>query len=317
MLLLSKIGQQYLTFQWDETPHLYSTTAQTPYVGIGTYNLTVPSQKASVAALVGAGELHPTDIGIQRNTASVNYRWTPTEAWEFNVDYSHLSRDGTLPYGGVIGIPTTTASTATNYAMVPRPVHDTTQNYNATGEYVGTSFWGQRYTVKLGYQGSTYHDDSLAYDVENPLSGAGAHLIAQESMWPDNQANGFVSTVAADMPHQSRYVGTFDYTSMTQNSPFMPMSANYAGGGASVNPLPASSLNGDINTFLSNNVLVMKITPELTNKLSYRYYDFDNETPQLLFYQWISYDQTTCCGEAAIQTLTMKYAKQDASEALN
>ena len=39
-------------------------------------------------------------------------------------------------------------------------------------------------------------------------------------MWPDNQANGFVSTLAADLPHASRYVGTFNYTSMTQNSPF-------------------------------------------------------------------------------------------------
>ncbi len=104
---------------------------------------------------------------------------------------------------------------------------------------------------------------------------------------------------------------------MTQNSAFNPMSANYSGGGTSVNPLPASSLDGEINTFLSNNVLTTKITPELTNKLRYRYYDFDNETPQLLFYQWISYDQTTCCGEGAIQTLTMKYDKQDASEALN
>ena len=317
LLYLSKIGEQYLTLQWDQSPHLYSTTAQTPYVGIGTDNLTVPSQKASLAALVGAGELHQTDIGIQRNTASVNYRWTPTEAWDFNVDYSHMSRDGTLPYGGVIGIPTTTGNTATNYAMVPTPVHDSTQNYSATGEYVGTSFWGQRYTLKLGYQGSTYHDDSLSYDIENPLSGAGAGLIARELMWPDNQANGFVSTLAADLPHASRYVGTFNYTSMTQNSPFQPMSANFTGMATSVNPLPANSLNGDINTYLSNNVLTTKITPELTNKLSYRYYDFDNETPQLLFYQWISYDQTSCCGEGAIQSLTMKYAKQDASEALN
>ncbi len=317
LLYLSKIGEQYLTLEWDQSPHLYSTTAQTPFVGVGTYNLTVPSQKASLAALVGAGELHQTDIGIQRNTASVHYRWTPTEAWDFNIEYSHLARDGTQPYGGVIGIPSAGASTATNYAMVPTPVHDSTQNYSATGEYVGTSFWGQRYTLKLGYQGSTYHDDSLSYDIENPYSGAGAGLIARELMWPDNQANGFVSTLAADLPHQSRYMGTFNYTSMTQNSPFNPMSANYTGTATSVNPLPASSLNGEINTFLSNNVMTTKITPELTNKLTYRYYNFDNETPQLLLYQWISYDQTTCCGEGAIRSLTMKYAKQDASEALN
>ncbi len=185
LLTLSKIGEQYLTLEWDQTPHLYSTTAQTPFLGVGTTNLTVPSQKASLAALVGAGELHQTDIGIQRNTASVDYRWTPTEAWDFHVDYSHLSRDGTLPYGGVIGIPSTTTP-ATNYAMVPTPVHDTTQNYGANGEYAGTSPWGRRYTLNLGYQGSTYHDDALSYSIENPLTNtadprAGRIDVAEQS----------------------------------------------------------------------------------------------------------------------------------------
>ena len=48
-------------------------------------------------------------------------------------------------------------------------------------------------------------------------------------------------------------------------------------------PLPASSLNGAINTLLSNNILTTKITPDLTSKLSYRYYDFQNNTPQIFF----------------------------------
>ncbi len=48
--------------------------------------------------------------------------------------------------------------------------------------------------------------------------------------------------------------------------------------------LPASSLNGAINTLLSNNVITTQITPELKSKLSYRYYDFDNNTPELLFH---------------------------------
>ena len=47
--------------------------------------------------------------------------------------------------------------------------------------------------------------------------------------------------------------------------------------------LPASSLNGAINTLLLNNVLTTQITPELKSKLSYRYYDYDNETPALSF----------------------------------
>ena len=39
---IAKPGQYYLTFGWDETPHVYSQKAQTLYNGIGTNNLTVP-----------------------------------------------------------------------------------------------------------------------------------------------------------------------------------------------------------------------------------------------------------------------------------
>lgn len=304
----SKIGEQYLSLQWDQTPHLYSTTAQTPYNGVGTTNLTVPAQAGAMPGIVP--ELHQADIGIHRDTASVNYRWTPTEAWDFNVDYSHLSRTGTQALGGVIGLP----AGSPNYTMIATPVSDSTQNYGATGEYAGTSPWGKNYTVKLGYKGSTYHDDSLSYTIESPLTVG--IPIARESMWPSNQANGFVGTVAADLPMQSRYVGTVNYTSMTQNSPFIPMSANFAGLAPSVNPLPANSLDGEINTILSNNVLTTKITPELTSKLTYRYYNFDNRTPQILFTQWIS-DDAAAINEKAFQTLTMSYTKQDASGSLN
>jgi len=317
LLNASKAGEQYLSVGWDQSPHLYSTSAQTPFNGVGTDHLTIPF--APMATFTGVLPfLHQTDIGIDRDTATVNYRWTPTEAWDINVDYSHLSRTGTQALGGVIGLSTST----TGYVMVPTPVNDTTQNYGANGEYSGTSPWGQNYTLKLGYKGSDYHDDSLAYTIQNPLISA-TIPIAQESLWPSNQANGFSGTLAADLPMKSRYVSTFNYTMMTQNSPFIPMSVNFSGGPTpSVNPLPANSLDGRIDTILSNNVLTTKITPELTNKLTYRYYDFDNQTPNILFNQWISRDQPTCptpvtCAEHTIQTLTMSYIKQNAGEALN
>ena len=38
----SKAGQVYFNFDWDQTPHLYSTSAQTPYLGVGTSSLTLP-----------------------------------------------------------------------------------------------------------------------------------------------------------------------------------------------------------------------------------------------------------------------------------
>ena len=86
---------------------------------------------------------------------------------------------------------------------------------------------------------------------------------------------------------------------MTQNAAFQPMTNNPLAVASpngvpwnQVGALPVQSLGGDINTLLSNNVLTTQITPTLTSKLNYRYYNFDNQTPQIIQPCWISYDGT-------------------------
>jgi len=206
--------------------------------------------------------------------------------------------------------------------VASRPVDDVTQNYGLNGEYAGTSPWGKPFTLKVGYSGSTYTDAFLGYFIADEITGGKSGPTAQLSTWPSNNANGFSATLGAGLPWNSRYVGTVNYTMMRQDSSFIPMSQQNTSFA-----LPASSLNGQINTLLSNNVLTTKLTPELTSKLNYRYYNYDNETPQVFFpctgapgvnctTAWISYDQTTA-SEKQVQSLTMKYVKQNAGADLN
>jgi MtrB/PioB family decaheme-associated outer membrane protein len=352
-LYASKAGEHYLSFVWDQTPHVYSTSAQTPYLGVGTSFLTLPANfpaagVPSPASLLNL--LHQQDIGIERNTAAVAYRWTPTDAWDIRADYSHMTRDGSQ----VAGIVELNGFSPTE---VPAPVKDTTQNFGANGEYAGLSWWGQKYTVKVAYNGSQYTDNISSYFVQNPYfptvgscakptaaaAGTANCVAAQMSTPPSNSANGVAGTVAADLPLLSRYVGTVNYTAMRQNETFQPMTDNPLAvaspfnGGAPWNTLgalPTTSLDGRINTLLSNNVVTTKILPDLTSKLTYRYYNFDNETPQVTLPCWISYDGTGVpvskggnpCGgttaagtgfEQTISSLSISYTKQDAGAALN
>ena len=331
---LSKAGEHYLSLGWDQTPHLYSTSAQTPYLGIGTTALTLPAGILGTGAM-SAVRLNPwlqqTDIGIQRDTASAQYRWTPTDAWDIKADLSHMRRTGTQ-VDGIVGM--SSGSFPYGPTSVPKPVDDTTQNYGLNGEYAGTSPWNKKFTFKLAYNGSQYTDDFSSYSIQNPYcTGATSATCAQTtqspvarlSTWPSNNANAFSGTLGADLPWQSRYAGTISYTMMRQNDAFIPMTnnpgplANPASVAAAI--LPASSLNGAINTLLSNNVVTTKITPELTNKLSYRYYNFQNDTPQLMFGTpgsttgWIAYDQNVAA-ERTIQSLSIAYIKQNAGEEL-
>ena len=325
----SKAGEFYFTGSWDETPHIYSTNALTLYNGLGTGALTLPAglsntlftdagcvrvagaQPAGCASgtLAGAAaanvtrditnNLYVTDIGIRRDTAAVAFRWTPNDAWDINVDYSHMHRHGTQ-VEGVVFSPGTSGVTA----QVPKPVDDTTQNFGINGEYKGTSPWNKPFTFKLAYGGSIFQEERQSYTVENPFcatgsgpgecarNGSPSSPLALMTLWPDNQAHGFSSTTGVDLPMNSRYMGTVSYTMMRQNEAFVPSISPliFTNAGNTVlgaqTPLPASSLNGAINTFLSNNVVTTQITPELKSKLTYRYYDFANNTPELLFNDW-------------------------------
>jgi|NGEPerStandDraft_6_1074524.scaffolds.fasta_scaffold10348_2 MtrB/PioB family decaheme-associated outer membrane protein len=299
----SKAGEHYLSLGWDQSPHLYSTSALTPYQGIGTDVLTIPAaSKSTTSSPSLVTGFNQTDIGIKRDTASAEYRWTPTDAWDINANVSHMRRTGTQVDGVSNGFSAT--------YQVPKPVQDTTQNYGLNGEYAGTSPWGKKLTVKLAYNGSQYTDDYSSYTIQSPVTGS--TQLFRESLWPSNNANAFSGTLGADLPLKSRYAGTLSYTMMRQNAAFIPESTGL------FPALPATSLNGAINTLLSNNIITTKITPELTSKLSYRYYDFQNDTPEILFPSWTSYDRSAIGGtEGQIRSLSMAYTKQNGGADLN
>ncbi len=411
LLEASKAGEHYFSFAWDQTPHIYSTSALTPFsfgtssqLGApfpgGIPSLILPaaivgtpltgvaasgatSAKGGYGTLgpTGAGiipYLHPIDLGIERDTASFAYRWTPTELggakdtalsqYDFDVYYSHMDRTGTQA-GGIAQL----WAAGNQATQIPVPINDTTQNYGANGERIGETPWG-KYTFKLAYSGSTYTDNLSSYFVENPfyppnstgmspfcvgapLSPASAGtpgktagtpncVAGQMSTPPSNQANSVSETMTADLPFKTRYAGTLSFTDMTQNATFLPMTDNpnaqsspAAWGGIPWNQVnsgfingnlghPTTSLNGDVQTLLSNNVFTTPITSDLTSKSTYRYYDFNNGTPNILFPCWISYDQTGIapsagkpCGtggnENSQQSLSISYVRQNAGQELN
>jgi MtrB/PioB family decaheme-associated outer membrane protein len=299
----SKAGQLYFNFMWDQSPHLYSTSAYTIY-NVNSNALTLNPCAASAPAKITAATLAPcatpTDIGIKRDTASGDVRWTPNDAWDIRTEYSHLSRTGTQVGMNIGGTAVT--------SQIPKPVDDTTQNYGLNGEYAGTSPWGQRMVLKFAYNGSTYTEnlngDFFTIQSSNTTQPNGA----RQSVWPSNNANGFSGTAALDLPWKSRYVGTASYTMMRQNDAFMPNSTS------TPTPLPFSSLNGAINTLLINNQLTTKITSDLTSKLTYRYYDFQNDTPELFLN---TFNRDYSASSETVNSLSMAYTKQNAGEDLN
>jgi hypothetical protein len=369
---LSKAGEQYFNFNWDQTPHVYSTSASTlfntngnaltlinPNIGNqmsaagGTLGFPTIPTAATPASLAKTNAISsiinsnvvPTNVGIRRDTASVDYRYTPTDNWDIRANYSNMRRTGSQ-VDGVLFTGTNTGSRVD----VAKPVDDTTQNFGVNGEYSGTSAWGKKFNAMVGYNGSVYQDDFNNYTVQNPFCSGGVCAgngtptspLAMMSTPPNNQMNGATGTLGADLPLNSRYMGTVAYTGMRQNDAFLPFSINAVnlaapGGGTlpanALSTIPAlirtqagvgmTSLNGSINTLLVNNVLTTQINPDLKTKLSYRYYDYDNQTPELNVFDWAIADACSAalptaaggCNHptyANVNTLSLGYIKQNA-----
>ena len=364
---LEKSGEQYLTLTWDQVPHLFSTTAQTPFVGIGSpflfvnpalitalnaatntagTNTTIPVQqqvfnganvlpngcflpgnnggnpagcKGLTPALTAiTSNLNTTNLGIERDKALVEYRYTPTQEWDVKVSYSHERRRGTQEAGFLFG----SAGTSAPMAQVPKPISDSTQDATVSAEYAGYSFWGQKWNAMLSYNASIYKDDLLAFDVVNPFGAppipgmqcaiaatAGTpndcFAFGQMSTPPSNWSGRILATTGIDLPLNSRYMGTFAYTAMKQNDQFIPMTVNpgpipftstTATPASTIMPfapvpiVPRPSLDGSIDTLLSNNVLTTQFSPDWRNKASYRYYSQDNNTPPLTLASWVVND---------------------------
>lgn len=350
----SMIGYLYVTGGYDESWNIQSTSAKSIYGGVGTGLLTVdPALRTALQRLVPCANTNdiapvsPTycvgansgantranieslienaataiDIGYKREKAIAAARWTPTEAWDVRVDYTHEDRTGTkvvsLPFGISVGSAIGTAPTPVTAASlrpqgpfveVPQPVDDTTQNVNASGEWNGTTWWGSRASLKLGYFGSFYDANIKSFDVQNPfcitctlvgpttsaavggIGGPGTVVgpnLLRLALPPSNDANAGTATFATDVPvWKTRIVSTFQYNVMRQNDPFI-RSAAETNLGVPFAPWPEASANAEVRAFLSNTQINSQLSANVWNTFRFRYYDFDNRTPELS--GWIPY----------------------------
>ena len=122
-----------------------------------------PAKTNAISTIINQNVV-PTNIGIRRDTASVDYRYTPTDNWDIRANYSNMRRTGSQ-VDGVLFTSTNTGSRVD----VAKPIADTTQNFGVNGEYSGTSAWGQKFNAMVGYNGSVYQDDFNNYTVQNPF----------------------------------------------------------------------------------------------------------------------------------------------------
>jgi MtrB/PioB family decaheme-associated outer membrane protein len=198
-------------------------------------------------------------------------------------------------------------------AEVPEPINYFNNTVKIMAEY-GKKSWG----VQVGYTGSFFQNDVTALVFDNPFATADVPVATfapgasgcpagtarctigavpsqgQMALYPDNQAHYVNAAAAFDVGKHVRVMGTFNPGWLRQNDPFLPYSANSQiffpdSTGAltipatSLSLLPASSLNGQKQTLAMNYKAVYTPLKDVEVNLSYRQYDYNNNTAILTF----------------------------------
>ncbi len=330
----AKPGQYYVTLGWDQTPHVFARNARTTYSGGNVLSTPtyVPFPPTAVTNAFVNANSRTFDLQYRRDTGSAAVRWTPTDNWDINLDYSHMHREGTQALSALTFAPPAGRGGADTRASIElaKPVDDTTQNGNLKGEYAGSTPWGKPFNLSLGYGFSLYKNnvgcgsvagfrdpgspDANCLTFQNPWVAANTALDPlwnRYSLAPDNNAQTLNLSGGVGLPWNSRYMGTFQYSMMRQDETFMASTINPL---APLATLTAASLNGDARTTLFNNVLNTRITQDLKSTLRYRYYDYhSNHSPITGLTNLFANPDTNNTNDAPRTAHPINFNKQNAS----
>jgi MtrB/PioB family decaheme-associated outer membrane protein len=221
---------------YDRVPVSIWDTTQTPFSGVGSRNLTLPSDWVYGGSTSGMtsldGDLHNVDVGYDRDRYGVGgkYFWGPNLV--LAVDFKRDDRSGFRSQFGSFG------STSTQLLA---PVDDSTDRITATVRYQT-----ERWFVEVGYNGSFYSNNASSFDWNNPF----AEIVpggdeGRMGLAPDNGYNEIaVSAGMYGLPWNTTVALSAATGKGTQDANFLPYTINPD---ITTQPLPMSNLHGSVD----------------------------------------------------------------------
>jgi MtrB/PioB family decaheme-associated outer membrane protein len=302
-----KQGKYQFFFSYSELLANRSDTYQTPYLGAGTGNLTLPSNwivpvvpQASatklnfraLGSLAGAGSVYnssgvltPPTAAQLATLASIiaadvpGFQSVYLSTKRTRVDAGLLynaSKNLDIPISytyenksGLKALGAVAAQVSENSVTLPTPI-----DFDASQTNAALNYRFKQFSLSFAYYGSFFTDNvnSVTWqDVANPTKSA---TLANP---PSNQLNQFTLTAAEKFKHNMKLVVSGSYGRNTQNDPFL--SPSTAANGQLAFGLPTPSLNG----LVVNSLVNAKFTAKPNNKwnvvAAYRFFNRDNQTP--------------------------------------
>ena len=299
-------GNYGLSFGYDELSKLHSDSFMSPYNGMGSSVLTAPGGLAAWAATIDttpggainapvaatniqtqmmtalAANMKQFNVETKRKGTSLGLTKQLTGGWDVAVNFKREEKDGTK----LTGAPMQIGGGGTRGALLaPEPINYTTDLFDATARYTD-----EKLQAQVSYHSSIFKNSnqSLTFDnlYYNPLSTIGASaLTGRLGQMPDNELHQISATGGYSFSKETRLSGNLSFGRLTQNEAFLPYITSSTLVATTGTPytlagLPATSLNGKVETTHLDIKLNTKLTHDLHLTAGYKYDDRDNQTPR-------------------------------------
>lgn len=292
-------GQYELSVEFDKIPHLFSNSGRSIFLDGGDGQYTLPDsvqsdlrkilatdtnpQTAGVQpdlAALGAlinGLAQPVDLSLMREKGKVSFRYTPTPAWDLQVQYTQENQRGGRPFG---------AAFAFNPQEQTEPTNYTTRELQVTAERSG-----KNWMLSTGLTARFFRNHVNALVWDNPFrqtDTAGTPARGRIDLYPDNVSRQGMLSAGIRLPLHGWWTGSATYGVASQNDSLLPFTINSAITG--VPALPETTPHARFETLQFNSSLTLKPTSKLNLGLRYRYHDRNNEKPAVTFSNYVRTD---------------------------
>ena len=225
-----------------------------------------------------------------------------------------IRKTGDRPLSMAFGSP------GNNFVEFIQPIDQTIHDFRLQASYAGEGWQVQgSYTLSIfqnGLDSLTAANPCFRLTAPRPPAGCGADATGAPangrlSVAPDNMANTISLAGAVNLPFwRTRLSANASYSLRTQSDTFLPHTNNPTLAGSPSLVLPASNLDGVVQTVLFNlNAVSQPLTP-LTLTAKYRLYDLIDDSKKLVFPGHVVDDRSLV--NEPRQNLEFGYLKQDA-----
>jgi len=276
-----KQGTYSLNFDYAELPHYISDSVSTPFLGVGSTNLTLPGtwvRGVSTDTMTDLpNSLHSAELQTSRKRAGVGATLVASDKWEFGASYRQEKREGTQAVGSAFFF---------NSAQLIMPVDYETQQIDVSASYTANAF-----QARFAYYASLFNDNNTSLTWENPYASAVGADTGQLALAPDNAFHQLSASLAYAFGESTRATADIAVGRMTQNEDFVPVTTNASLPGYPF-ALPRTSLDGLVETINGNIKVTSRLSPDWGVSLAYIYNDHNDKTPTAA-YTWVTSDTNT------------------------